>query len=173
MQKLPDMFGGEQILEPMLSQIFQAGFRREGVGQQFAGRLTYKRLLPMSYPLQSCYPVERGAEVVAIALLSLPGMEADAYPQPTQIAPLLFVQQQMTLQCGRYSIGGMCEGGAEGIAHRFEDVSTAALDGLPEEGVVTSQGTTHRFGMVLPEPRAPLDVGKQKSDDSARQFHAQ
>src|SRR5258708_2780208 len=42
------------------------------------------------------------------------------------------------------------------------------LDGLPHQGVVTSDGRAHLVREALPETCAALDVGKQKSDKPFR-----
>ena len=43
-------------------------------------------------------------------------------------------------------------------------MAAVGFDRLAEEGVVASQGSLHRLGVLLPEAGAAFDVGEEKSD---------
>ena len=57
---------------------------------------------------------------------------------------------------------GALEGRKEPVAGRLEDGAAGLLDGGSQQVVVGRQGEDHRLALLLPEARAPRDVGHQE-----------
>jgi hypothetical protein len=51
-------------------------------------------------------------------------------------------------------------GRADGIPNGAEDRAMMAFDGLAQDGLVARERIRHDVGMLLPQPRAALDIGE-------------
>jgi hypothetical protein len=56
------------------------------------------------------------------------------------------------------------KGGAELVPYQVEDVAFVSEDCLTHKDVVALQRPAHRLRLLLPEPRAPFDVGEKESN---------
>ena len=78
-----------EIAELVLAEIDELGLGVERVGNQFLGGEREHDLPTVRDRHQPCRPVERGAVVVAFALLRGAGVDAHAHAQGARLAPLL------------------------------------------------------------------------------------
>lgn len=67
---------------------------------------------------------------------------------------------------GRHRIGRAVEGGKEAVAFAaaLHQRPAVPLDHRRRQGVVTSQGVSHRLGVLLPEAGVALDIGQEERD---------
>lgn len=91
-------------------------------------------------------------------------MQGHADPDRARLAPQLGSERALRGERGRHTLRCGVEGGAERVPDNLEDVAAGQLDRLVEQPVMADQGALHRLGMLLPEPRAALDVREEEGD---------
>ncbi len=151
-----------QVLEVMIAQRLHRDLRRKVVVREFAGRLRHQRLAAVSGGEQPRDPIERGAEVVAIAQFRVARVHRHPDSQAQRRRPRLHTQRLLRGERRREGLGCGGEGGAERVADRLEHVAARVLDGAAHERVVPRQRRAHRGVVRLPQPRAALDIGEQE-----------
>ncbi|SRR5258706_10692493 len=151
-----------EILETVLAQGLQYGFRRQPVPAQVVGNLGHQRLAAVAYGKKACHAVKRRAEIVAVARFRYAGMKRHPDLHARLLRPGLGREGALRSQrCGKRLRSG-CESSTEGIARRLEDEAAMGFDTLANQGVVTSERRPHSLGLLLPHPGAAFDVGEQK-----------
>jgi hypothetical protein len=150
MVELEDLFGTLQVLETVQPKIECRSRGREAVAHKIVSGLGKQGLSPMPQGKQSCDPIERRPEVVAIALLSDSGMQSHAYTHLHRLQPQFGLQGALSGQGRSESVQRHRKRGAEGVAHGLEDETAAILDGFTHQGVMPTQRRSHRLGMRVP-----------------------
>ena len=87
------------------------------------------------------------------------------------VSPVFRAQGDLGGDCSLKGFGRRGEHGIEGITHRLEDRPLVGFDRLTQDGVVAHERLRHPLRIVFPEFGAPLDVGEEKGDETARQVH--
>ena len=61
------------------------------------------------------------------------------------------------------------EAGTDAVTRGAEDVPAVGGDGRPQQGIMAHLCRPHRFGVLLGEAGAPLDIGEEEGDGTGRQ----
>ena len=69
---------------------------------------------------------------------------------------------------GGKSVSRTAKSGAEGIAHRLENMAAPAFDSFAKERIVTRQGNLHFVGVLFPALRAALYIGEKEDHRAGR-----
>src|ERR1700738_157649 len=97
---------------------------------------------------QASHAVYRRAEVIATLLLHHSGMQSHPHRDATNLLLPMFVMQSLLGREGSVEgLGWGSKSGAEGIAHRLEDVPTMCLNSLAKDGVVEGESGAHLLGV--------------------------
>ena len=75
-------------------------------------------------------------------------------------------QCKLQLQRGMQRVERIAEHSMDPIAGRLDDEASVRFDGLAAERIMTCQRGPHALGLLIPQPRASLDVGEQNGRDS-------
>src|SRR5579871_1220058 len=127
----------------------------------------------MSYRQEARHTVERGAEIVVIALLRMARMYGHTNAQREQFVVrkaypnVLLLEGGLCLHCRQHRTACSLENHAERITQGFEDMPMMPSDRLAHQHIVLLQGDAHGFGMLLPEFGAAFDIGKEERHRSA------
>ncbi len=159
---LVDPLRAGEVAEAMLTQIDQvAGFAYLGE------RLRCEDLSSVAGGHDPRRPIQRRPEVVTVALVGLPDVEAHANPDD-RAAPGL--PSEHPLRCGRSRerIGRGCESDREPVAARGEHVPAVVLERFADDHVVPSERLGHLVAVLFPESGRTFDVGEQERDGPRR-----
>lgn len=113
---------------------------------------------------KTCHAIERWTEVIAIALVGGTGMHRYAHAQDVNLPPRFVGEGMLNGNRSFECVNGDWKGNAEGITDGLEDVATVRLDGLAKDGIVTSEGSHHRPGILIPPLSAALDISEEERD---------
>src|SRR5262245_7736683 len=112
---------------------------------------------------QTCYTVDRLAKIIATALLRHANMQSHSdFDLPRRNVPLFADERALGSQGSGKRIVGGGEGGAEGVSHRLEDITTRIFDSRTKDYIMTREGGAHLPGLIFPVPGGAFDVRKQK-----------
>ena len=128
----------------------------EGVGEQ--------RLAPMGSAHDSRAPVHRAAEQIVIAPFDETDVQADPDSQRKSFGRHRIGQRALHRDRRGKALLWIGEGRIHSIAGRLHDGAGVALDGIADDEVVVRQRSRHPIGVLVPQPRAALDVREQDSD---------
>src|SRR5215211_939693 len=170
-RKLEDPLGPGEIFEAPLPQVSQMCLRRQVIPHQLLGRRREEYLPAVTGREQPRHPVHRWAEVVAISFMGGACVQRRPRPEGADLIPPR-LREETPLGRKRRLQGaeGSRENRAEGVAYSLEDETTVPFYGLPEDGVVTSQGDLHASGALLPQLRRTLYVCKQEGNGAGGQI---
>src|SRR2546425_7967099 len=98
-----------------------------------------------------------------------PSLLACSHKKPTResLAPLLCCHRSLTSYRCCHPIGSHRKGGIDRIADHFEDEAAMGANDLAQDGIVASQGCTHRLGMMFPAGGAAFNIGEEKGDSAS------
>jgi hypothetical protein len=111
---------------------------------------------------ESCRPVERWPEVVAIPFLGLAGVHGHANPQDSGPRPFLVEQRPLGLDRRRDRVSGPSEGRGETVSPGREHNAPVTVDGLAEDLVMARQSCLHHIRRGIPEFGRSLDVREEE-----------
>ena len=123
MDELEEALRTTEILEPMLAEVDQVSARRECLLREGAGRLRQKDLSPVPGGHDPRRPVDRRAEEVVAAMLSLTGVHAHPHPQRTGLTPRFRGDAELGSQGGGRGVDCPPEHRHHPIARRLDDLS--------------------------------------------------
>jgi hypothetical protein len=150
--ELPDKHGAAQVPQAMLAQI-----AKHQAGHELGRHPRDQHLPAVAGGHEPGGAVHRRAEVVAVALVDLAGVD----PHPH--ADAVHVGQGRLGRFGRrHRVGGSPERGREPVPAGGEDVPAVGLDRSSQKPVVLGHGESHRVRVFLPPPGRPLHVGEQE-----------
>ncbi len=161
---LEDALGGEQVAEAVLSEVAQS--LRDFVGD---GRA--EDLPAVGDGHQAGGAVDSWAEVVAVALHRLTGVDTHPHPQHGRTRPRGVGQRGLGMNGGAHGVVGAMKGGREHVAAGGEDMTVVLHDGATNDPVMQLEGGPHRRPGRLSESRRPLDVSEQERHRARRQPH--
>jgi len=163
-------FRSAEILQAVRPEGLDARERRQVISAEVVRRLGEERLAAVTRREEARDPVERRAEIVAVAQFDRARMQRHAHAEFCRFRPGLAVKRALCLERRCYSIGRRVKRRAEGIAARLEDVAAVTFDAVPQQCVVASERRAHRRRVRFPQPRAALDVGQQQRDGASRKI---
>ena len=149
---------GEEVAQAVLAQVEGRGW----VLHHAEGRGRAHDLAAVGERHQAGGAVDRAAEVVAVALDRLAGVDAHAHPQWGVGRPVLGGEGGLAFGGGRQRVAGPGEGNGEAVAAGGEHLAAAAVEHRPEQLVVAGQRRLHGRRVVLPQPGGALDVGEEE-----------
>ena len=97
---LEDSFRAAEVLEGVLAEIPERGGPVQRASEQFLCAQRQKDLLAVTCGEHPGYPVEGGAEVVAVPLMGDSGVERHPHPEPTERSPILGDKASLDLNGG-------------------------------------------------------------------------
>src|SRR5580658_7243901 len=112
--------------------------------------------------------VERGSEVVALALIGRTGMNGGTYAQSIDPRKILRIQSALRIEYRCNGVLGAREGRTECIADGLKNVAIVVGDRRLHQRIVPAQSILHRLPVALPALSASFDIGKQKRDRAGR-----
>jgi hypothetical protein len=142
---------------------------RQLVPHQLPGRLREQDLAAVARREHPRRPIQRGAEVIPIALLCDPAVQDHANSDATRDLPRLVVQRPLGIERRGHGVGSAREDRTELVAHSLEDIAAVRLDCVSQEPFVTGERIGHLATVLLPEEGAALDVGEEKGDRAGGQ----
>ena len=161
--------GAEQVLQAVLAQVAQRRRRPAARRDQLRGRAREQDLAAVAGREQARDAVERRAEVVAVALLGLAGVQRHAHPERPGRAPGFGRERALGGQRPRPSASGA-------VAKAAQKASPTVLKTWPPCGLDRLRAAARRGGraaaaiacrQALPEPGAALDVGEEEGDGAS------
>jgi hypothetical protein len=63
---------------------------------------------------------------------------------------------------GRHGVGGAGKGGTASVPNCLEHHASVAVNRIAQNGIVAREGLGHRARVLLPQGRAPGDVGEEE-----------
>ncbi len=160
--QLVDLLGPVDVPEPVRAEIDELHRRSEPVTGEIGGDRGTDDLAAVPDGQDPRHPVERRPEVVAIPGLGSPGVECHAHPERAGLAPGRVAECSLGCQGRASGFDRIVEHGQHPVAGRLDHGATVPLDGHAQQVIVLGEGLAHRGRLLLPEPRAPLDVGEQE-----------
>jgi hypothetical protein len=151
----------------VLAEVKQRHLSRE----QRGGHSRAQHLPPVAEGHQAGRLVHGCAEVVAIALDDLTGVQAHADANRRLRWPRSRGQLRLCVRGRRDRITGAREGRPEPVSSGREHHPAVAGDGTADYRVMELQGGAHGVGRGVPQPRRALDVGEEESDGPRRRPH--
>ena len=112
--------------------------------------------------------VDVWAEVVAVALVGVGGVQGGAHLERAGLRPLFGDERVLGGEGGVQGVGGRGEGGVDAVAAHLDDVAVVVEDGAAQDGIVAGDGRLHGVWVVLPERAAALHVGEEEGDGAVR-----
>ena len=115
----------------MLTEVAQRGLLGQLPLNQIGRNARNDDLTAMGDRQQARDAVDRRAEIVAVALVRIAGMQGHADGQALDRIPLLGVERPLRLERGRDRCRPRRERDAKGVADGLEDETAAALERFP------------------------------------------
>ncbi len=148
--ELEDALGLAKVLQPPLAEIAKGDFGREGFAHAVRRDMGEQGLPAVADGEDAGHPIERGAEVVVVALFRLALVDRHANAQGAGFLPGGRGQGPLGFDgCGD-GIAGIRIGHAKGVADGLKDVSAMLLKNSAQKGVVLRQRPAHGLGMRFP-----------------------
>ncbi len=160
--ELEDLLGPVEVAQPVLAQVHELAPRRKAARDERRARARDEHLVAVADREQARHPVDRRSEEVVIADLGGPGVDRHPDAQAARLGPAVTVERVLALDRRGQRGLALVERGEHPVAGRLDDRPARILDGRPEQGVMRGEGGAHRGPVLLPEPRAPLDVREQE-----------
>ena len=160
--QLVDLLGPVDVPQPVRAEIDELDRCSEPVAGEIGGDRRADDLAAVPDGQDPRHPVERRAEVIAIAGLRGPDVERHPHPERAGLAPGRVAERSLGGECRVNCVDRIVEHGQHPVAGRLDHRATARLDGHAQEVIVLGEGPTHRTSALLPETRAPLDVREQE-----------
>ena len=148
-----------QPVQPEIDQVEVVG---QGIAHECCAGAREHDLAPVRRRHQPARAVQRRAEVVAVALVHLAGVDAHADRQRSDRTPRLGRERAHRLHGSGDGIRDGRQRGVRTVAGGLEDAARVLLDGIAEDRVVTRQCLPHGVGMLFPQARRTLDVGAEE-----------
>ena len=156
-----------QILELVKPPILHGDPRRQH-RHQLSGSARRHHLAAVGGRHQPRRAVDRRAEVVAVALVDLTGVDRHPDPDRQTGGPRLGPDRPLRLDGCCDCVGCTRERHGEAVSARGEDVARVACDRAAHEIVVAGEHRRHRGGRRVPGSGRSLDVAEQKRHRSRR-----
>ena len=154
--------------QPMLPKIDEPDVVAERAVDDLRRRRRHHDLAPVPRRHQTGGEVDRRAEIVAVALNCLTGVDADTHGDRRRRRPRLGAKPPLSFDGRRHRVGRPRESGAERVAPGRKDAAARAGDRLAQDAVVTLQSLTHGTRVLVPQASRVDDVGEEKRDRSRR-----
>jgi hypothetical protein len=164
MDELKDAFGTSQILEMVLAEVAQGGPLRQLVYDQRCRRRRQQHLAAVAGRHDPRGPVQGRAVVVPVALGSLACMQPHPDTKRSGLTPLRRREAVLSFQAGAGAVGSGGEDRHQSVARTLHHLPVRGLDGFSQDGVVAFESVLHPPVMLLPKPRAALDVREQEGE---------
>ena len=168
MGDLRDHLRAAQVLEVMVPELDEPDRGRQGVAHQISRHLRAQHLARVRRAHQTGGAVQHRPEIVAVALLGDPGVEAHPDSQRTRLPPRLSLQGALARDRGVDGIVGGWKHGRHAVTGALHDVAAVRFDRFAQKGIMACQCLAHRLGVLLPEARGTLQVGEQERDRAGR-----
>ena len=154
--------GPGEVAQVVLAEIDELDAGKELVAHELRGQSRADDLAAVRRRHQARGTVEGRAEVVAVADLGRPGVQADPHPQRSGVGPRLGGQCPLQLDRRGHRRRRGRERREATVAGRLDDGAAVGADHVAEDLVVARQRRLHRVGVLLPEPRRPFEVGEHE-----------
>ena len=148
--ELEHPLGTRQVTQAMLAEVKQRGAVRDRVAEQLSRRERDEHLAAVRSGRETRRAIDRGTEVVAIAVRCRAGVYTHAHAQRT-FWSLDVSKRDLTGGGGRDRVVGRAECGVQPVAGRLDHVPAVRLDRCTQQLVVTRQRTLHRLGVLVPQ----------------------
>ena len=168
MDHLKNALGRREIAEPHAAEIAQAHVRRQPVHDQIGDGLRGKDLSAVRSRHDARGAVDGIAEEVAATALDDSGMQPAADEQLKPAIRHRRFDALLEFHAGQDRVARIVEDRMHAVAGHLHDLAVIRLDAGSGERVVPRETGTHPLRMLLPQPRALLDVGEQEGGDSRR-----
>jgi hypothetical protein len=172
MHDLEDCLGGREPLQPHAAEIEQRHPVGEPVLHRLGHRPRHEDLLPVRRPHDPRRAVDRGAEIVVVALVRRPGVQSAAHLQRQPRRRPGVPQPQLDRNHRRQRVRRRPEHRVDAVAGGLDDAPGVALDRLAQYRVVARDRLRHQLRLRLPQRGAPLDVGEEKRRRCGAILHA-
>jgi hypothetical protein len=106
--------------------------------------------------------VDGRTEVVAIALVTLPGVKSHSHPQHQTLRPSGIRQSGLRLDRRAQRRVGPRERSREAVSPRGKHHATARADRRSQDRVVGCERRIHRIGLLVPADRRSLDIREEE-----------
>lgn len=165
-RQLENALGLRQILQMIHPEISELRHAREDVPDQRLCRLGQQRLTPVTQPTNPGAAVDCRPVVIAILKLRLASVDVDPDLERAGGRPAFSCERSLDGQRRGGRRDRAREDGEAAITFAARpDVRPGMIpDGGLEQHVVGAEGDPHHLGILLPERRAPHDVGEEKCD---------
>ena len=117
---------------------------------------------------QASGPVQGGPKEVALPDLGAPGMNRHPHTQRPRRRPRVALERPLALDGSNEPRLGPVEGGQHTVAGRLDHRPARLLHGRSQQRVVGFERDAHGGRLLLPKPRAPLDVGQEERGGPGR-----
>ena len=108
--------------------------------------------------------IDRRSEIIAVALVRMPGVDRHSHLEAVDAGPILGGEPLLCVERRGDRVGDVVKRRAKRVAHRLEDVSVVGFYRRLKDLTVTADGGFHLLAMALPSFRRAFDVGEQKRD---------
>ena len=162
------MLGLVEVAQPVLAKVQQLGTRGQPIADEDGRHAREQHLAAVPDREQPRDPVERRTEEVAVACVG--GPRVKRHPDPDRSDGMLGQVRETDLARERRGQARrrLIEAREEAIPGRLDDRAPVGLDRRSQDRVVGCEEVRHRLRVLLPEARAPLDVGHQEGRDGRR-----
>src|SRR4029079_3414130 len=162
MQYLIHPLGTRQIAQTHRTEITQRYRLRKPAGYPVGNGLRQNDLAAVSGSHDACGAVDGSAEVIIVAALDYPNVHPAAHFQGNAVRGSGIGQRLLQLQGGSHGVESVIEYRVDTVANHFHDCASVTFNYYSDQRIVACQSRPHPFGLMLPEPGAPLDVGEEK-----------
>ena len=167
-RELEDLLGPIEVAQAMEPRSSSSDLGRDAAARQAGRDGRQEDLAAVPDREDPGVAIERLAEEVALARLGRPRVDRHPDPERSGRAPPLVAQRALGGQRGVDGIRGLIEDREHPIAHRLDHRPARVRDRVTEEPVVDRERRAHRLGLLLPQPRAALDVGQEERREGGR-----
>jgi hypothetical protein len=168
MDKLEDALGPREVLEAVLAEVTKARLGGQVTIRKLGGRCRKEHLSSVARGHDPGGAVHGGAEEIVGPLLSRTDVDAHSDTQWARFAPSLLGQPALPLETRQHPVGGRREHGHQPVTCDLDDGPPGAIDGRPQDRVVTLHRAGHRVGKPLPHTSARLEIGEDERESVGR-----
>jgi hypothetical protein len=146
----------------MLAKFAEGNILRQLFTHHLRGRFRKQHLPAMPNRHDARGPVNRRAEVVAVAFLRDAGVQPAAHPEREAAVGGNRAHPPLQFERRGDRLGGIVERGVQPVAGHLHEVAAVRGDDRVTELVVARQRVGHPRGLGLPQSRAAFDVREEE-----------
>ncbi len=172
MDELADLLGRRQVLQPHAAELAQ----RDPAGQAFANEIGERPRQQHLPAVRDAHDprgaVDRGAEVVVVALDRVTRMQSAAHADRDVCGCGGVGERGLKCDDGCHRVRGIGKRRVDAVAGRLDHAAPVHFDGGAHQRVVLRHGPRRALRVLFPHPGAAFDVGEQEGDRVGRRIHA-